>query len=62
MKMYDFLSLFNRKRPKFEINEINKEILTIFKEKQWITKFEVDKNEKDFYRAYGRKVNADMIM
>jgi len=55
LQMNKFLSLFNRKRPTFEINDINKEILTTFENKRWITKFEVDKNEDNLYRAYGRK-------
>ncbi len=59
LEMNDFLSLFNRKRPTFEINEINKKILTIFKEKQWITKFEVDKNEPNLFRAIGRRINEE---
>ena len=54
LQMNDFLGLFNRKRPKFEVNGINEQILTIFKEKHWITRFYIDKDEADYYRAYGR--------
>lgn len=60
LQMNDFLSLFNRKRPKFEVNEINEQILSIFKEKRWITTFDIDKSEPDYYRAYGRKMQDDM--
>ena len=42
--------------PRIKINRINKLILSIFKEKRWITKFEIDENDSDFYRAYGRKI------
>lgn len=56
LQMNDFLSLFNRKRPKFEVNDINEKILTIFKKKHWITTFDIDKDEPDYYRANGRKM------
>jgi len=55
LQMNDFLSLFDRKRPKLEVNAINERILTIFANKHWITKFEIDKDEPIYYRAYGRK-------
>lgn len=54
MQCSDYLSLFDGKRPTFEINTVNKKILDIFKEKGWITKFEEDL-VKGYYRAYGRK-------
>lgn len=59
LQMNDFLSLFDRKRPTFEINDTNEKILTIFEKRHWITKFEVDKNEPNLFRAYGRKLNED---
>lgn len=57
LQMNEFLSLFNQKRPKLEVNAINEQILTIFEKKHWITKFEIDKDEPEYYRAYGRKSN-----
>ena len=60
LEMKDFLSLFNRKRPKFEVNDINEQILTIFKNKRWITTFDIDKDEADYYRANGRKMYGKM--
>ena len=59
LQMDEFLSLFSLKRPRIKINRINKLILSIFKEKRWITKFEIDENDSDFYRAYGRKILDD---
>jgi hypothetical protein len=56
LQMNDFLSLLDRKRPKFEINPINKQILDTFKEKNWIYTYEVDKDDSDYYRAFGRKM------
>jgi hypothetical protein len=60
LQINDFLSLFNRKRPKFKINIINEKILTIFKNKRWITAFDIDKDQPDYYRANGRKVKQDL--
>lgn len=54
LQMNDFLSLFSRKRPKFEVNRINEQILTIFKNKHWLTTFYIDKDKPDYYRANGR--------
>ncbi|WP_346355639.1 hypothetical protein [Azotosporobacter soli] len=54
LRMHDFMSLFHRKRPKFEISSINERLLEIFKEKRWITKFYIDEKENGYYRAIGR--------
>jgi hypothetical protein len=62
LQMNDFLSLFNRKRPKFEVNGVNKQILDIFKKERWIKTFEIDKDEPDYYRANGRKIQEDMAI
>lgn len=56
LNMNDFLSLFDQKRPKFEINEFNRRLLEIFENNNWITKFEVDKANPEYYRATGRKI------
>lgn len=49
---HNYLSLFDGKRPKFEICDVNKRILNTFQRKGWITKYE---EEENFYRAIGRK-------
>lgn len=54
LQMIDYLNLFEGKRPRFEINEINERILNVFKDKQWITDFDIDKKDDNFYRAIGR--------
>lgn len=54
LQMIDYLNLFEGKRPRFEINDINERILNVFKDKQWITDFDVDKKDNNFYRAIGR--------
>ncbi|HYE09288.1 MAG TPA: hypothetical protein VEF53_03820, partial [Patescibacteria group bacterium] len=53
----DYEGLFNQKRPKFEINTINKQLLTLFKKRNWITMFDTDKDDTNYYRAYGRKAH-----
>jgi len=57
LSMHDFIDLFKKKRPTFEINKVNKKILTNFEEREWITKFKKDKNKPNFYRAYGREID-----
>ncbi|MDY0277820.1 MAG: hypothetical protein RBQ97_07025 [Acholeplasma sp.] len=57
-KFYDFESLFEKKRPKIEITSENHLLLTSFKDKEWITKFEEDSNNPEYYRAYGRDYNS----
>ena len=54
-----YLSLFKQKRPKIEINKINKRLLEIFRINGWITKFEEDEKEVGYYRAFGRKVHEN---
>lgn len=49
----DYLSVFDGKRPKFNITDVNKRILDIFQDKNWISKYEVE--EEQFYRAIGLK-------
>lgn len=52
----DYLGLFERKRPKIPNTSIDKKILTIFKSKRWITRFEVDSDNPKFFRAQGRNI------
>lgn len=53
LQMYDYLSLFEGCRPKFYINVGNEILLKGFKTKRWISSFEVDSKDKNYYRAYG---------
>jgi hypothetical protein len=55
LNMDDFLSLFDRKRPKFEVIDINRKLLSIFRDRRWITRFEIDKDDSKYYRANGRR-------
>jgi hypothetical protein len=55
---HDYLTLFDGKRPKFEINDINEHILSIFKKNGWITKYEKIGNT-NYYRAIGRKIHEE---
>lgn len=48
----NYCSLFDGKRPKFEISEVSKRILEAFQQKGWISKYE---EQGDFYRAIGRR-------
>lgn len=52
----DYLGLFERKRPKIPNTDIDKQILSIFKIKGWITRFGLDSDDPKFFRAQGRKV------
>lgn len=51
-----YMGLFERKRPKIPKTNIDEQILSIFKSKGWITKFEVDSDNSNFFRAHGRRV------
>jgi len=55
LNMNTFLTLFQGKHPMFEVNQFNKDILMKFEQKKWITSFDYDKKDSNFYRAYGRK-------
>ena len=55
LKYAKLLSLFKRKRPLFEMTESNEKILDIFKQKGWITNYEQDKKNPEYYRAYSRR-------
>lgn len=52
-ELNDYLSLFEGKRPKFVVSNINHSLLTSFKKKNWITRFDIDKDNESYYRAYG---------
>lgn len=53
---YDYLSIFDGKRPKIAGSDANKRILETFQHNSWITKYEIDK--EGYYRAIGRKLHA----
>ena len=50
----EFLSLFEGKRPKIKILDINQKFLNYFKENGWISTFEIDSSDSNFYRAIGK--------
>ncbi|KIL42910.1 YobI family P-loop NTPase [Jeotgalibacillus campisalis] len=54
LQMADYISLFERKRPTFEINKVNETILDDFKKRKWITDFDTDENNAELFRAIGR--------
>jgi len=56
LKLDDFSSLFEQKRPKIIINNTNKRILETFQKNRCITKYEADEKDGSYYRAYGRKI------
>ncbi|OVE68688.1 hypothetical protein CCS79_12405 [Clostridium diolis] len=57
LNMTDYMSLFNRKRPKFEVNDINERLLTALRDKEIINKFDIDsEDDGDYYFANGRKI------
>lgn len=55
--MNDFLRIFEGKRPAVQINKMNTEILDIFKEKRWITKYSAAREDETMYRVVGRKTS-----
>jgi hypothetical protein len=54
MGAYDYLQLFENKRPKFFKDATNEKILNVMKEKRMIEKFGIDKRNNYYYRVYGR--------
>jgi hypothetical protein len=52
----ELLSLFSGKRPKIELSENNGKILKVFKNKGWITGFDIDSSNPQYYRARGRRI------
>ena len=49
-----YLSLFDGKRPTFQINETNDKMLNALEQKGWISSYSI---ENDDYRAFGKKTN-----
>jgi hypothetical protein len=57
LQMIDFLELFNNGRPKFEVSDLNKKILQIFKEREWIKNFAIDtetQSQPQYYKVEKR--------
>jgi hypothetical protein len=59
LKLRDYLSVFEHRRPKFIATPVNKKILTILKDKHLIEKFWVDKKNNEYYRAQGKLFTAN---
>ncbi|WP_214686087.1 MULTISPECIES: hypothetical protein [unclassified Exiguobacterium] len=56
LNLDEYIGLLERKRPKIPNTIVDEKILLIFKKRGWITKFEVDKDDSEFFRAQGRKI------
>lgn len=61
LHLENFSSLFEGKRPTFEKTVVNENLLTAFYNRNWISSFEVDKENGTLYRAYGRKPKETKI-
>lgn len=61
LHLENFDSLFEGRRPTFEKNKMNQQLLTAFHDKKWISRFETDKENENLYRAYGRKIKEKKI-
>ncbi len=59
LDMTEVISLFSGRRPKIERNNENEEILEIFKTKGWITSFNIDRQDNNFFRAIGRRAHIE---
>lgn len=57
LDLKNYEKLFERGRPKFEASAVNRRLLDAFKDKGWITKYEEDKEDVQYYRAFGKKMN-----
>ncbi|AIY81190.1 hypothetical protein U728_919 [Clostridium botulinum 202F] len=57
LNMTDYMSLFNRKKPKFEINDINERLLSVLINKEIINKFDTySEDDVEYYMANGKKL------
>lgn len=52
----DYLKLFDRGRPTIPKTSVDEKILSVFKSKKWITKYETDSSDSNFYRVQGRNI------
>ena len=58
LSLDNYAMLFEKKRPTFEKTTINDRLLMIFKDKNWITKYEEDNRDNKLFRAYGRNLHS----
>ena len=56
--MEQVISAFEGKRPTVEVVEENRILLDSFQIKNWISKFERDKNKRGVYRIVGKKAKG----
>lgn len=61
LNLYDYLPLFERKRPKIEISDVSTLLLEAFSKEGWITQYYQDKDDPHFYRAFGRMEQQDTM-
>ncbi|OME73433.1 hypothetical protein BSK65_06555 [Paenibacillus odorifer] len=59
LHMTEVISLFSGRRPKIERSNENEKILGIFKTKGWITSFNIDRQDNNFFRAIGRRTHVE---
>lgn len=57
----EFLPIFDGKRPKYEKTAENKRLLDIFEKNRWV-RYEEDKENSEYYRAYGRRYSREKEM
>ncbi|WP_018932298.1 hypothetical protein [Gracilibacillus lacisalsi] len=55
LDMQDFLNVFSGRWPKFKKTSRNKMILEVLETKGWISSFDTDNHDSNFYRARGRR-------
>ena len=57
LNMTDYMSLFNRKKPKFEVNDSNERLLIALRDKGIINKFDTySEDDIEYYIANGKKL------
>jgi hypothetical protein len=56
MTAYDYLQLFENKRPKILIDEPNEIIMKAMKSKKLIKNYIIDNNNKRYYRVFGNNI------
>lgn len=56
LNLEDYLSLFEFGRPKITKTTEDKQLLEVLKEKNWISKYKIEKNEPSYYRVFSRKI------
>jgi hypothetical protein len=59
LKMSDFMSLFEGKRPKIEKKAYTEKLLSALQEKSWISSYKLDGEDTNFYQVFGKN-NKEM--